>query len=64
MANGQGPGPCPLSLAALLLVRGEEKGAQLTRTSWMEMTEQGKAFLEVTLTITESTPSGNSYLKY
>lgn len=30
----------------------------------MEMTEQGKALLEVTLTITESTPSGNSYLKY
>lgn len=30
----------------------------------MEMTEQGKALLEVTLTMTESTPSGNSYLKY
>lgn len=32
--------------------------------SWMEMTEQGKAMAEVTFTITESTPSGNSYLKY
>lgn len=30
----------------------------------MEMTEQGKAMAEVTFTITESTPSGNSYLKY
>lgn len=30
----------------------------------MEMTEQGKAITEVTFTITESTPSGNSYLKY
>lgn len=28
------------------------------------MTEQGKAMAEVTFTITESTPSGNSYLKY
>lgn len=30
----------------------------------MEMTEQGKAMAEVTFTITESTSSGNSYLKY
>lgn len=30
----------------------------------MEMTEQGNAMAEVTFTITESTPSGNSYLKY
>lgn len=35
-----------------------------TRMSWMEMTEQGKAMAEVTFTITESTSSGNSYLKY
>lgn len=28
------------------------------------MTEQGKAAADVTFTITESTPSGNSYLKY
>lgn len=35
-----------------------------TRMSWMEMTEQGKAVAEVTFTITESTSSGNSYLKY
>lgn len=32
--------------------------------SWMEMTEQEKAKAEVTFTITESTSSGNSYLKY
>lgn len=30
----------------------------------MEMTEHGKAMADVTFTITESTPSGNSYLKY
>lgn len=30
----------------------------------METTEQGKAMREVTFTITESTPSGNTYLKY
>lgn len=30
----------------------------------MEMTEQGKAMAEVTFTITESTPFGNTYLKY
>lgn len=30
----------------------------------MEMTEHGKAMAEVTFTITESTPLGNSYLKY
>lgn len=35
-----------------------------TRMSWMEMTEHGKAMADVTFTITESTPSGNSYLKY
>lgn len=28
------------------------------------MTEQGKAAAEVTFTTAESTPSGNSYLKY
>lgn len=43
---------------------GVYEGRPLTRTSWIEMTEQGKALFEVTLTITESTPSGNSYLKY
>lgn len=36
----------------------------LTRMSWMEMTEQGKAMAEVTFTITEFTSSGNTYLKY
>lgn len=35
-----------------------------TWISWMDITEQGKVMLELTLTITVSTPSGNTYLKY
>lgn len=35
-----------------------------TWMSWMDMTEQGKVMSELTLTMTVSTPSGKTYLKY
>lgn len=35
-----------------------------TWMSWTDITEQGKVMSELTLTITVSTPSGKTYLKY
>lgn len=35
-----------------------------TWISWMDITVQGKFMSELTLTITVSTPSGKTYLKY
>lgn len=40
------------------------RAADSTSTSWMEITEQGKACWRPPWQMAESTPSGNSYLKY
>lgn len=44
--------------------KGIRLGNNCTWMSWTDITEQGKFMSELTLTITVSTPSGKTYLKY